>query len=453
MTDQTQMDLDKQTSASEKRGRLYRMLWRWHFYAGLICIPFIVILSITGTIYLFKPQIEAAVDAKYNNLQFAGAPMPPSLQIKAALDANPGQVLRYYELRESQNDAAQIMIAKGKKETLVFVHPQNLKILHQIGKEDRFMAIARNIHGELLLSKIGSLIVEAAACWAIIMVITGLYLWWPRNSAGLGGILYPRKGKLFVRDLHAVTGVWVSFFALFLLFTGLPWTDVWGDSFKAFRRITHTAPIKQDWTLSRGEETRILVSEIGNGSEHHQIPAYYIANIDDIIAKANTQNLSLPVEIRPPNKKNKNWSAQGKNPNRMLRTNLEFDSKTGLVVMREDFKDRHIIDKVVGIGISAHEGQLFGWFNQLLGVLTAVGLCTLSVSAFIMWRRRAPIGVLGAPPAIKDAKIGAGIGILIIVFGIILPVLGAMIIIIALIETLILRHIPPARKWLGLNVT
>lgn len=37
-------------SVPEKRARLYRMLWRWHFYAGLFCIPFIILLSITGSL-------------------------------------------------------------------------------------------------------------------------------------------------------------------------------------------------------------------------------------------------------------------------------------------------------------------------------------------------------------------------------------------------------------------
>ena len=57
-----------------------------------------------------------------------------------------------------------------------------------------------------------------------------------------------------------------------------------------------------------------------------------------------------------------------------------------------------IIDQIVGVGIAAHEGQLFAPLNQVLGVLTALGLITLCVSAFVMWRRRAPEGVLGAPP-------------------------------------------------------
>lgn len=30
----------------------YASVWRWHFYAGVFCIPFVIVLSITGTIYL-----------------------------------------------------------------------------------------------------------------------------------------------------------------------------------------------------------------------------------------------------------------------------------------------------------------------------------------------------------------------------------------------------------------
>ncbi len=47
--------------------RFYRTVWRWHFYAGLFVIPFMLILAITGIIYLFKPQLDAAM---YPNLMF-----------------------------------------------------------------------------------------------------------------------------------------------------------------------------------------------------------------------------------------------------------------------------------------------------------------------------------------------------------------------------------------------
>ena len=31
-----------------KRTAFYRTIWRWHFYAGLFVMPFILILSVTG---------------------------------------------------------------------------------------------------------------------------------------------------------------------------------------------------------------------------------------------------------------------------------------------------------------------------------------------------------------------------------------------------------------------
>jgi uncharacterized iron-regulated membrane protein len=124
---------------------------------------------------------------------------------------------------------------------------------------------------------------------------------------------------------------------------------------------------------------------------------------------------------------------------------------TGEVLARKTFGEKHIIDQIVGVGIAAHEGQLFAPLNQVLGVLTALGLVTLCVSAFVMWRRRAPAGVLGAPPPIPDARIGWGLAVLIVVSAVLLPVLGISLVVIGLVEWIALRRLPFARRWLGLK--
>ncbi len=54
-----------QTSPSTPESALYRRVWRWHFYAGLICLPFLAILALTGALYLFKEPIDSVVYAKY----------------------------------------------------------------------------------------------------------------------------------------------------------------------------------------------------------------------------------------------------------------------------------------------------------------------------------------------------------------------------------------------------
>jgi uncharacterized iron-regulated membrane protein len=36
--------------AAAPGARWYNAVWRWHFYAGLFCMPFVLWLAATGTI-------------------------------------------------------------------------------------------------------------------------------------------------------------------------------------------------------------------------------------------------------------------------------------------------------------------------------------------------------------------------------------------------------------------
>ena len=63
------------------------------------------------------------------------------------------------------------------------------------------------------------------------------------------------------------------------------------------------------------------------------------------------------------------------------RANLQ----TGAIVSRQNFNQRLLLDRMVGVGVAAHEGQLFGLANQLLSLATAMGLVTLCVSAIVLW--------------------------------------------------------------------
>jgi uncharacterized iron-regulated membrane protein len=157
------------------------------------------------------------------------------------------------------------------------------------------------------------------------------------------------------------------------------------------------------------------------------------------------------VWVSPPSAGMAQWSVKSNAQNRPLRTEAYFSAQTGEIVNYQTFSQRHVIDRAVGIGVAAHEGQLFGWLNQLLGLMTALGLILISISGFIMWRKRAPSGFLGAPPAIPEAKVGKGFVIIIMAAAVLLPVLGISLVVILLLEKFIFSHWPHARNWLGLN--
>jgi uncharacterized iron-regulated membrane protein len=431
----------------------HRTVWRWHFYAGLFCIPFIVLLAITGSIYLFKPQIEAFIEAPTRNLVLTGVPKPASAIVSAAVAAKPGSQFKAYQLPKSPNDAVQVIVRESDKDWLVYVHPGSAEILKTVAEKDRLMEVTKTIHGELLMGDNGSLLVELAASWAIVMIATGIYLWWPRSAKGLAGVLFPRLNKgsrQFWRDIHAVTGIWISGMALILLLSGLPWTNVWGDSFKWVREVTGTAAIKQDWTQNRSSEGR-QSRALSEGAEGMLLGSEL--SVDDVVALARPLGFDWPVKITPPSKRQSGWMVSAQPQNRTLRQSVTYDAHNGAIIGRESFNERHPIDKVTGLGLSLHEGALFGLANQILGLLTALGLIILSISAFVLWRKRAPDGALGAPPAIPNARVGMGLMVMILAFALFLPVLGISLIAIALVERLILTRWPAARIWLGLTQT
>jgi uncharacterized iron-regulated membrane protein len=441
----------------------YRAVWRWHFYAGLVSIPFVVVLSITGAIYLFRPQVEPWTERAYRDLALTGPPASPAAHVNAALSAVPGATLFAYELPPADDAAARVIVTQQDQQVRVFLHPETLQVLHIVRDDRRLMEVISALHGKLLMGDWGSGIVELAASWAIVMIITGLYLWWPRQGRGLAGIAYPRLNagqRVFWRDLHAVTGVWISSFALFLLLTGLPWAKVWGDYFKEVRRLTGTAVAKQDWpsgtasARAKSLAADAAMNATGTHAEHMATLPGGISDyaaIDMMVAAVRPLNLASPVLISPPKKGVSEWTAKSDAQNRPLRVNLVLDGSTGAILKRENFQDRHVIDRIVGIGIAAHEGQLFGWPNQLLGVLTAIGLILLSVSSVMMWWRRRPDGMLGAPEALQPSRFSFGLGLIILALAVYLPLLGLSMLVVKLIEKLILSRIPSVRNWLGLN--
>jgi uncharacterized iron-regulated membrane protein len=440
-----------QTSAS-----LYRTIWRWHFYAGLFCIPFVIWLAATGSIYLFKPQIEALIDRPYDHLSIDGARSTPEAQVAAALRAVPNSTLRDYELPKTPQSAVRVLVRQGKEDIRVYIDPVSLNILKTVPERSRTMAVVAHLHGELLLGDRGSIAVELAASWAIVMIVTGLYLWWPRRAHGLAGILYPRLtrgGRTFWRDLHAVTGLWVSAFALFILLSGLPWAKSWGAYLKEIRDITGTAVARQDWPTGAAPVVDDMAGMAGMDMGEMSMPSGTDTGaIDKMVKTVTLLNLAYPVLISPPKQPGGNWTAKSDAQDRPLRSDLTLDGRTGAVVSRSDFAQRHLIDRIVLTGVAAHEGQLFGWPNQLISALTATGLILMSISAVVLWWGRRAVGMLGAPHPARQYPRARWLAAMIVAFGIALPLLGASMLAVLVVERLVLRRIPGLSNWLGLSV-
>ena len=431
----------------------YRSVWRWHFYAGLFVLPFVIVLSLSGSIFLFKPQIDRWEERRFHGLGTEAA-IAPSRQAAVALEGFPGARLYGYRLPERPGDATlvQLMLTNGDLRD-VFVSSQG-RLLGSIDTDRRVTALVQRLHGQLLLGRRGSWLVELAASWAIVMIATGMYLWWPRGR-GAAGVLWPRRRSL-LRDLHSVTGFWIASFALVLLLTGLPWADVWGNAFLSVRQQMGWVKGTPDWTIG-GEDPAIAdVHSVHDGAMHSDDEAVVdLAVLDRLVPAAASEQLAFPVQVLAPaalpgDARSAYWHVKSAAQNRTLGREITYDG-SGTEISREDFADQHPIDRVVGYGISWHEGQLFGWINQLIGVLTALALTLMSITGFLQWRRRRPIGQLGAPALPSDPRKSAGMAVVILALAVVLPLLAASLLLLWLFDRLLPRLSPAAAVWLGIQ--
>ena len=129
--------------------RLYRAVWRWHFYAGLFVIPFLLMLALTGAFMMFYSDITNELGWA-PNVEAIGKPMPVSAQAKAALRAvSDGKLLTYIAPRLA-NKPAYFEVGQGDVTFAVAVDPFTSKILANNDERSTWRNKAEKIHDSFM---------------------------------------------------------------------------------------------------------------------------------------------------------------------------------------------------------------------------------------------------------------------------------------------------------------
>lgn len=393
----------------------YNTVWRWHFYAGLIIAPVLLIMAVTGGIYLFESEID---DAMYGDLFYKRSDTASTIDhnaIIAAVERNyQGQKIAAYRPPQRPDHNARLAIDADGRELLVMVDPSDLSIAGEVDSKSRLTQISKRIHGGLMAGTTGEVIVELVACWTIIMVITGLYLWWPR-ATGIWGSLLPRlraHRRIVWRDLHAIPGFLFSIWILAIISTGLPWSVVWGNLLDRF-------------AVGIGEEFPQEV--FGRRPQSVAAPGAQRLDMNALVAVIESHGLRRGFEIQYP------WSETGTFAVMPLRHAETANSTTYLFIdrfsgeIRKDIRwtDIGAVGKATSLGVRLHEGRLFGSANQFMNLAAVIVLSGMCVTGFVMWLQRKPRGSLGAPRAAQSLTLKRSLTLTIVVLGIVLPLAGA----------------------------
>ncbi|AMO94799.1 pepSY-associated TM helix family protein [Collimonas fungivorans] len=464
-----QQNAPDETSSVSSRN--YRILWRWHFYAGLFVMPFLIVLAITGTIYVFKPQIESAL---YGDKLFVPASTQARLGYDKLLgiaagalppDAKPSSITVSQDPRRSTE--AVFRLASGDSSS-VYVNPYTGQVLGTLSVEHRLMKQVRQIHRDLLLGKWGGWLMELAACWTLVMVGTGIALWWPRKQFSVWGTLLPRlslRGRAVWRELHLVVGIWVSIGAVFFIMSGLPWSSFWGKNFqavvtwaaapKAAAKETHVHDADAHASMADMPGMKMQDLPLANvpwavGATmvpmSHDMPQRRLA-IDQVVAIAAHNGMQTYQLVLPGKSSDVFTASYAPGAGEFVRSDLDqqrtlhIDQYSGKIMKDMRFSEYNPVSKLVSLGVALHMGEYFGLANQLICAAISLTLLGMAATGFIMWWKRRPQNSIGAPKRVMQPppSITRWKGYMALL-GIIFPLMGVTMIAVWLGDTLFFRN-------------
>ena len=453
----------------------YQRIWRWHFYAGLFVAPFLILLSLTGIVYLYKPQLDNLMYPELMKVTPAAHSLSADALLAKAQIAMPDASLRKYLPPAAEDASAQLIVMRDGQELTLFLDPATGALLGTMNNRWNLQAVARALHAELMLGTTGDRLIELAAGWGIVLLISGLYLWWPRKGPGMGGILWPRRsqhGRLWWRDLHAVVGFWGAGFLLLLLLSGMTWTGFWGSQFAdlwnrfpadMWNEVPKSAPLGRslnhahEQTLPWGTETLPMPSsqpkpeshdhsamDHGGGHEgmvmaSHRIPLQRVVDI------ATERRVSPGYSITPPAGDTGVYTIAIFADDPRNDATLHIDQYSGEVLADVRWQDYSPVAKTVETGVMLHMGKMYGWPHQLVMLIICLMILASSVSGLWIWWRRRPSGRLAAPPLPATLPPMGGAIAVLVVLGICFPLVGGSMLVIWLLDSLLFARCRASR--------
>ncbi len=461
---------------------LYRAAWRWHFYAGIVAIPFFMALTITGLLILWIGYIDGR-DGEYRRVVPAGVPLAVSAQAEAALAAVPDGRLVQYVAPRAPDLAAIFRVDDASGAQMVVVDPYRGAVLERFPRRSGWYDWADDMHGSLKLGVTGDRMIEIAASLGMVLLATGLYLWWPRQGGVLRAFV-PRldgRGRALWKSLHVSIGVWISVILMFFLISGLSWAGIWGERLvQAWSSFppgkygdiplsdqTHASmnhgPKEVPWAL---EQTPMPASDPHAGHGGHGDHGGHAdagarpgiagpVDIDSVDAYARRIGFDARYQMNLPQDAAGVWtltrdtmSADSTDPTSDRVVHIDRYSGDMLADVR--FQDYSLMGKAMAVGIALHMG-LLGLWSVLANTLFCLSVMFLCISGVVMWWKRRPAGRSGLvpPPMPADMPLWKGAMAVGLVISLAFPMAGITLAVVMLLDVLILSRVPALKRAFG----
>lgn len=390
-------------SLSPRSRLLFRTVHLWVTFAvGLL----VVSAGGSGTALVFKDEIDAAFNPTLLRVEPEGEPAPMGEVLASAEAAYPGDRIGLVMTPQQPDESHEVwMQPAGTTATtdlrLVYVDPYTAEVLGARKVTEHLMLVLHYWHAELLFGGTwGKALTALGGLALVVLSLTGLVLWWPKNRKQLRRALTVKRKQPWHRvlyDLHRSVGFYLTPLLLFIAVTGV--ALVYHDTTEALLTDLTDAPPEP-------ERSTVTVPPDAVPVPVEQLVRTAEAELPDAV----TTRLMFPRAPERPFIVRMRFPAE-LHPNG--KTFVVLDPYTGAVlgVRNADPEAAPTGWRLVDALYPVHKGGWGGRWSQFLHAFAGLMVTVFAVTGLVMWwkrtrprpARRSPISTSEAPRRPRSA--------------------------------------------------
>jgi uncharacterized iron-regulated membrane protein len=346
----------------------HRLMLVLHRYAGLVLGLPIFILAVTGAVLVFEEPLD-----HFRNPQFfAVEPRDRTVSLQSLAErveaTYPSDTTLEIRFPQDPRQAANAFLRRQGAFIVVFLDQYTGEIKGERGRVSNVMTFIHRFHTGRVAGRAGQIAAGVATVVALVGVLGGLYLWWPRK------IFTVKRGTNWRRtnfDLHSVFGIFSSVVLLFTLLTGVMIT--WDEPIERFlvRWIDGQELVKPSPPESTPVEgARPLTLDEAVAISAEALPGTSFVGIN------------VPPDARKPYFVGRRFPEDKTGAGR---SGVAIDQFSGKVLSARSSRTMPVGTRIMNFTEPIHMGTVLGLGTLILAFLASAALAGQAFTGFLIW--------------------------------------------------------------------
>lgn len=378
-----------------------KIIGKVHLWLGFTSGIIVFIIAVTGCLYAFQAEISELTQSAYRKVTPKKASYLPPTQIKEIAEKQlPGK--HVHSVQYGHKDRAAVVTFYNLEPAYyyaIYINPYSGEVLKVKNMDRDFFRIVLMGHYYLWLPEaVGQRIVIYSTIIFVVMMITGLILWWPRNKAAAKqrfSIKWSAAWRRKNYDLHNVLGFYMTWVAIIMAITGLVfgWQLLANAIYKGAggeKSLTYTEPLS-DTTKATLANFPPPPGEAGR--EPGPVDKLWL-QMQQEHKDAETIEMHFPaaanssIEVAVNTDADTYWKSDYRFFDQYTMKELPVDHIYGR------FKDAKGADKLLRMNYDIHVGAILGLPGKILAFFASLIAASLPITGFMIWwgrRKKKPL--------------------------------------------------------------